>query len=77
MVNRMRATRAHRDNRRSHHALKDMRLSACPNCNTPHLRHTVCTNCGQYRGRMVINVEAQISKRQTKMKKREEAAAAR
>lgn len=77
MVNRMRATRAHRGNRRSHHALKDMRLSACPNCTTPHIRHTACTNCGQYRGRIVIDVGARISKRQTKMKKREEATAAR
>jgi large subunit ribosomal protein L32 len=71
MVNRMRATRAHRDNRRSHHALEGMRLSTCPVCNSAHIRHVACENCGKYRGKMVLDVQAQIAKREKKMKARE------
>lgn len=73
----MRANRSHRNNRRSHHALKDIRLSACPDCSMPHIRHTVCENCGKYRGRIVIDVAAKISKKEKKMKDREKAATAR
>lgn len=56
MVNRMRANRSHRDNRRSHHAIDDVRLSKCANCGKPHLRHTMCAECGTYRGRKVIDM---------------------
>ena len=75
MVNRMRATRAHRDNRRSHHALTAVRLSACADCGTPHVRHTACSNCGKYRGRIVIDVQSVIAKKEKKMKEREKASA--
>lgn len=75
MVNRMRANRSHRNNRRSHHALKDVRISSCQDCGNPHLRHTVCANCGKYRGRIVIDVQAAITKKEKKMKARENQAA--
>ncbi len=54
MVVRMRATRSHRNNRRSHHALKGVRLSKCNDCGAEHLRHRMCTNCMKYRGRVVV-----------------------
>ncbi len=66
MVNRMRANRSHRDNRRSHHALDAARLSKCPDCSTLHLRHRVCANCGKYRGKTVIDVKAAIAKKKEK-----------
>lgn len=55
---RMRHTRGHTGNRRSHHGLKEPRLSTCSGCGAEHKRHTVCMNCGSYRGRQVIDVKA-------------------
>ena len=62
MVVRMRHTRAHTANRRSHHALKSKRLFVCAKCKAPHIMHTVCMNCGTYRGRQVIDVMAKKTK---------------
>lgn len=71
MVNRMRATRAHRDNRRSHHALDDVRLSKCSNCSAMHLRHTLCTTCGFYRGKKILDMTALVAKKAAKTKARQ------
>lgn len=68
MVNRMRATRAHRDNRRSHHALTPVRLSKCSNCGSMHIRHHICTVCGHYRGKKVIDMAAIVAKKTAKIK---------
>ncbi len=66
---RMRVTRSHTGNRRSHHALKEPRLSKCANCSAEHLRHRMCPECGHYRGKQVVDVVAQREKR---MQRREE-----
>lgn len=68
MVVRMRHTRAHTANRRSHHALKPPRLSECVKCGELHLRHRVCLNCGTYRHRSVIDVAAALAKKEKKAK---------
>ena len=70
MVNRMRANRAHRDNRRSHHALDDVRLSKCSNCGAMHLRHTMCEKCGTYRGKKIVDMTAAVAKKVTKSNKK-------
>ena len=62
MVNRMRATRAHRNNRRSHHALDAVRTSVCQNCKAAHKTHTVCVNCGWYNGRKVLDLTIKATK---------------
>jgi len=31
--------------------------SLCPNCGAVKLPHTVCSNCGWYRGRQVMEVD--------------------
>ena len=68
MTVRMRHTRSHTANRRSHHALKEPRLSACPDCKAPTKRHTACLACGKYRGRVVVDMVAKIEKKQAKAK---------
>ena len=63
MVNRMRATRAHRDNRRSHHALTAARMSKCANCGALRRSHALCMSCGWYKGRKVLDLAASASRR--------------
>lgn len=67
---RMRHTRAHTANRRSHHALKGAGLSKCSNCGEMRKMHTMCANCGMYKGRVVVDVKAQIAKKEEKRKAR-------
>jgi len=63
MVVRMRHTRAHTRNRRSHHALKVQGVSLCEGCGTPKMRHRACLQCGTYRGRQVVNLDAKLAKK--------------
>ena len=74
MVNRMRATRSHRNNRRSHHALSGVRVSKCQNCGALHRSHAVCMSCGWYNGRKVLDLAAKAARKATaKAKKAEKA----
>jgi large subunit ribosomal protein L32 len=57
MVVRMRHTRAHTANRRSHHALKAANLVECKNCQALKTPHRVCDACGFYRGKKVTTVK--------------------
>ncbi|MAZ67540.1 50S ribosomal protein L32 [bacterium] len=66
---RMRVNRSHTGNRRSHHALKEPRLSKCAKCGAQHLRHRMCPECGNYRGREVVDV---AGKKAARMVRREE-----
>lgn len=69
MVVRMRATRAHRNNRRSHHALVAPALVMCE-CGAKQLRHQVCAQCGKYRGRQVIDTIARAERKQSRLKRK-------
>ncbi len=71
MVVRMRHTKSHTKNRRSHHAIKATSFAKCPNCGEPKLRHTVCRNCGFYRGKKVIDLVKKTEKKQKKAKAKE------
>ncbi len=62
MVVRMRHTRAHTANRRSHHALKAANLVACKNCAALAAPHRVCVACGYYKGKKVLAVKAKAKK---------------
>lgn len=72
MVNRMRHNRSQRGSTRSHHALKGIALTKCQDCNSPVLRHQACSNCGKYRGRVVINLEKKSKTKITKTPKKSE-----
>ncbi len=68
MVIRMRHTRSHTGNRRSHHALAAKTFSVCSHCKAQKETHVVCTNCGFYRGRKVVDVVKKVEKKQAKKK---------
>ena len=73
MVIRMRHTRAHTANRRSHHALSAPTLATCSNCGSHHRPHHMCQECGFYKGRMVIDMKAKSDKRSARMTAKKEA----
>lgn len=70
MTVRMRHTRGHTNNRRSHHALAKPALTKDENGN-PRLRHRVSPTTGTYRGRQVISKTSKLEKRATKSKESE------
>lgn len=73
MVIRMRHTRAHTKNRRSHHALKAPNVAVCKNCGAHHRPHHMCLECGFYNGRQVIDLAAQKKAREERMQAKREA----
>ncbi len=68
MTVRMRHTRAHTANRRSHHALKSVKLGVDKETGSVHLRHRVDLKTGLYRGKQVIDVVKRVEKKQKKAK---------
>lgn len=45
----------------------------CENCKAPKQKHMVCAQCGQYKGRKVIDMEAVLKKNTKKAQKKAEA----
>ncbi len=74
MVVRMRHTRAHTANRRSHHALKNPPIGKDKAGNV-HLRHRMDPTTGSYRGRVVVDVAAKATRRAAKKSKQEKSVA--
>ena len=72
MVVRMRATKSHTKNRRSHHALVGAALVKCKNCDSFKKNHIVCKNCGFYNDMKVIDLVKKAEKKQVKNKKKQE-----
>lgn len=50
--------KARQGDRRSHLHLDPVGLTECPQCHQPRLPHTVCPNCGTYKGEEVIKAKA-------------------
>lgn len=58
-VPKKRTSRARRDQRRAHDAIKfSAATELCPSCGEPKLRHRVCLACGTYRGKQVFQAAA-------------------
>ena len=68
MVVRMRSTKSHRNNRRSHDGLSSPSLTVDKSTNVPHLRHRASLVTGKYKGRVVIDMQAKIAKKTAKDK---------
>jgi len=50
-------SKGRRDRRRAHDALVPLNTVACSNCGAKRLPHTVCSSCGFYNGREVIQIK--------------------
>lgn len=64
-------TKSHRNQRRSHLALKVLNLTKCLKCGQAIRPHQTCKNCGTYQGREVIDVMKKLTKREQKKRKKE------
>ena len=67
----MRHTKSKRNRVRSHHALVPGRFGLCSHCGSATTAHTICRNCGHYKGRQVIDVLAKLDKKARKKKEKE------
>jgi large subunit ribosomal protein L32 len=70
-VPRHKHTRSSVGQRRMHLFITKAALTLCPKCKKPVLPHTACKNCGSYKGREVINVLADLSKKEKKIREKE------
>jgi ribosomal protein L32 len=68
MVIRMRHTRSHTANRRSHHALEAINVTTDSKTGATHLRHRADLKTGLYRGKKILDVVKKVEKKQAKNK---------
>ncbi len=68
MVVRMRSTKSHRNNRRSHDRLFAPAVTVDEGSKVPHMRHRASLTTGTYRGRNVPDLQAKIAKKAKKAK---------
>lgn len=57
-VPKFRVSASKRNKRRSHHALKPTSFGFCSSCGEAKVAHTVCKNCGNYGGKVVLQTKA-------------------
>ncbi|MBI2450632.1 MAG: 50S ribosomal protein L32 [Candidatus Nealsonbacteria bacterium] len=70
-VPKQRKTKSRQANRRMHLFIKGAALTKCPKCAKPVLPHTVCQNCGYYKGTLIIDVMKKLTKKERKQKEKE------
>ena len=73
-VPKQKRSKSRQGQRRANIFLKSPTLSTCPKCGKPVLSHTVCFNCGYYKGIEVIDVLKKLTKKEKKEKEKEIAA---
>lgn len=71
VVPKQRHTKSRRNKRRMNIFLTPAELTGCPKCGKPIMPHTVCNNCGFYKGVEVIDVLSKLSKKERKKKEKE------
>lgn len=54
-----------------HLFLKQTILAVCPKCKKQTRPHTVCPNCGFYKGREVVDVMKKLEKKEKKRREKE------
>ena len=54
-----------------HIFLKPPSLSICPKCKKPIRTHSVCLNCGYYKGKEIIDVLGKLTKKERKKREKE------
>lgn len=69
-VPKQRKTKSRRNQRRMHIYLQSPPLLKCSKCGSLVLPHTVCQECGYYKGREVIDVLKGLEKKQRKEKEK-------
>lgn len=63
-VPKKKTSKSRRDMRRSQHdRISAPTVSECPQCGAPTRPHHACPGCGTYRGRQVIEVEAETTEK--------------
>ncbi len=70
-VPKQRKTKSKVNMRRANISIKVPSLGVCPKCKTPIVSHTVCKNCGYYKGKMVIDTMKKLDKKERKVKEKE------
>ena len=70
-VPKKRGTKSKRDKGRIHIFLKEPNLNKCPKCGALRLAHSLCSSCGYYKEREVIDVLAKLDKKERKAKEKE------
>jgi len=54
-----------------HRFLKPLVFTLCQKCGKEVLPHTVCQNCGYYKGREMINIFKKLNKKEKKKREKE------
>lgn len=54
-----------------HLFLEKPSLTLCPKCGKETRPHTICWNCGYYKGEQIINVLEKLSKKEKKKREKE------
>lgn len=67
-VPKQRCTKGRRDRRRKRFKIVSQKLIKCPKCSKSMSPHRVCSNCGYYKGREVINTLKKSEKKDKKKK---------
>ncbi len=56
-VPKKKTSKAKRDSRRAHDAISKPAMATCSNCGELKMPHNVCSACGFYNGKKIIDVE--------------------
>lgn len=70
-VPKQRKTKSRRNQRRMHIYLKAPHLTKCPKCGESLEPHTMCQECGYYKGRQVLDVLKNLKRKERKAKEKE------